>query len=301
MSNEMVKTEISGFAFNPANLDEAMKCCTMLSQSEMVPKDYKGKPANILVAIQMGLEVGLKPLQSLQNIAVVNGRPCLWGDAIVAIVRASGTVEYLDETWDDKLQAAICKGKRKGEPTEIVRVFSIADATKAGLIQRAGSEGTWAKYPKRMCSWRAKSWVLRDGWSDYLKGISIREEVEDLETNVHVPVEPLRLSASVPMPDLVAFAATNKVQNGTISEPARKSESPEEKQEPNVDGAISDAQRKRLYAILVAGSKDTETRKAREEALKAYLIEMYQIDSTTKICWKDYDKICTVADEIAKG
>lgn len=177
---EVAVIEAVGFSINPKNLDEAMKCCELLAKSDFVPKDYVGKPGNVMVAIQMGQEVGLKPLQALQSIAVINGRPAMFGDAVVAIVRGSGTVEYLEETWDEKTQTAVCKGKRKGEPKEIVRTFSMEDAKKAGLLDRST---TWKTYPKRMAGWRAKSWVLRDGWADYLKGIAIREEVEDIPTN----------------------------------------------------------------------------------------------------------------------
>jgi hypothetical protein len=294
MTNEIQNNEVSGFAFNPKNLEEALKCCKMLSESDMVPKDYKGKPGNVLVAIQMGIEVGLKPLQALQNIAVINGRPSMWGDAIVAIVRASGTLDYLNETWDEKTQTATCVGRRKGEPSDIIRSFSMEDAKKAGLFER---KGTWETYPKRMAGWRAKSWVLRDGWSDFLKGISIREEVEYIEPSSVVIPEPKRLTENAPMPEL---------ENLNHSEPVTEPESEpstdhHEPQETKGEGIISDKQRNRLYAILCAGTKTEEERKGRINELKNYMVEMYQIDSTKKVLTKYYEAIVKVAENISKG
>ena len=71
----------------PTNMAEAMQFARMLADSTMVPAAFQGKPGNCLVAIQWGAELGLGPLQALQNIAVINGRPTLWGDAALALVR----------------------------------------------------------------------------------------------------------------------------------------------------------------------------------------------------------------------
>jgi hypothetical protein len=61
-------TTTQGFA--PTSITEAIKFSEMLAKSQMVPRQYQGKPEDVLVAIQWGCEVGLAPLQSLQNIAV---------------------------------------------------------------------------------------------------------------------------------------------------------------------------------------------------------------------------------------
>jgi hypothetical protein len=65
-------------AFTPTNLSEAMALAKMIAQSDLAPKDYKGKPGNVLIAMQFGAELGVAPMQSVQNIAVINGRPSLW-------------------------------------------------------------------------------------------------------------------------------------------------------------------------------------------------------------------------------
>lgn len=61
----------------PTSVKEAMEMATMLSKSNIVPKDFYGKPENCFVAIGFGMEIGLPPLQAIQNIMVVNGRPNL--------------------------------------------------------------------------------------------------------------------------------------------------------------------------------------------------------------------------------
>ena len=157
----------------PTNMKEAMEFAGLLAKSDIVPKDYQGKPGNVLVAIQWGMEIGLQPMQAMQNIAVINGRPSIWGDAMIALVRACPAFEYITETQTDR--EATCVIKRKGEP-EAVRTFSLEDAKRAGLT---GKSGPWTQYPKRMMQMRARSWALRDVFPDVLKGMICAEEALD--------------------------------------------------------------------------------------------------------------------------
>ena len=95
---ESVKAEISGFEMKPRSLDEAMKFCQIMADSELVPKSYQGKPGNVMVAIQMGQELGLTPMRALRCIAVINGRASMWGEEMLAMVLASPVCEYVDES-----------------------------------------------------------------------------------------------------------------------------------------------------------------------------------------------------------
>jgi len=70
---------------------------------------------------------------------------------------------------------AVCTMRRRPWPTPIARRFSMAMAEEAGLAQK---EGPWQTYPRRMLMMRARSWALRDGFADVLRGLSIREEVD---------------------------------------------------------------------------------------------------------------------------
>lgn len=186
----------------PTNMKEAMEFAGLLAKSDIVPKDYQGKPGNVLVAIQWGMEIGLQPMQAMQNIAVINGRPSIWGDAMIALVRACTAFEYINETQTDK--EATCVIKRKGEP-EAVRTFSMDDAKRAGLT---GKSGPWTQYPKRMMQMRARSWALRDVFPDVLKGMICAEEALDSGPRDVTPVtrtaatlERIRQSKQEPAPE----------------------------------------------------------------------------------------------------
>ena len=176
MSDKKEITETSAsFSLAPRSFEQAIRFSEMVADSDMVPKDFKGKAGNCLIAIQWGHEVGLQPLQALQNIAVINGRPAMWGDSLMALVRSSPACEYITET-DDGNTATI-KGKRKGQPEE-ARTFSMEDAKLAGL---AGKQGPWTNYPKRMRQMRARAFLLRDLFTDVLRGMAMAEEAMDID------------------------------------------------------------------------------------------------------------------------
>jgi hypothetical protein len=155
-----------------------MEFAKLISDSGMVPKDYINKPGAIVVAIQMGMEVGLLPIQALQSIAVINGRPGLWGDGALAIVKAHP--EFVSIQEDDvetikKNKKATCIIKRRGQP-EVKAIFGEEEAKTAGL---AGKQGPWTQYPQRMMQMRARAFAMRDQFPDALKGIKTIEELRD--------------------------------------------------------------------------------------------------------------------------
>lgn len=172
MSTE-ITTQKQTFSLAPKDLDEAMRFADILASASIVPKDYIGKPGNVLVAIQWGMELGLQPMQAMQSIAVINGRPSLWGDAMLALVKAHPAFEWIKEDCDGNI--ATCTVKRRGEP-EVTQSFSLEEAKKAGLT---GKQGPWTQYPKRMLQMRARGFALRDAFPDALRGVISAEEARD--------------------------------------------------------------------------------------------------------------------------
>lgn len=178
--NQLAQTQKPTFSLAPSSLQEAMDFANMLSKSNLVPKDYQGNPSNCIIAMQWGLEIGLQPLQAMQSIAVINGRPAIWGDAMLALVRGSGQLEYIHEDPTD--DGCTVRLKRKGEP-EAERTFTKEDAKKAGL---SGKQGPWTQYPKRMMQLRARAFALRDVFPDVLRGVFIAEEAQDMPAEKHM-------------------------------------------------------------------------------------------------------------------
>jgi len=160
------------------SLDDMYRFAKYVHASGLAPSALR-TPEACFVAIQMGAECGLPPMAALQNIAVINGRPSIWGDAQMAICRASGAwIERAHKEWydgDGNDFAAHCQVARAGgEPH--VSSFSIADAQTAGLW---GKTGPWTQYPKDMLMWRARSRAMKAKFPDALRGFAMVEEVRD--------------------------------------------------------------------------------------------------------------------------
>jgi len=167
-------------AFCPRDLDSLWRLANVMAKSGLMPKDIQ-TTEQVFVCVQMGFEIGLSPMQAVQNIAPINGRPTVWGDAQLALVRSSGLLEDFKEEftgqWQNDDFTAVCSAKRKGQKTPIVSTFTIGDAKAAGLWNKTPSP--WKTYPRRMLQMRARSWTLRDGFGDVLKGVQQAEEAMD--------------------------------------------------------------------------------------------------------------------------
>lgn len=162
-----------------STLENAIRVSEIIAASSFCPTNMKGKPGDVLVCLQFGQELGLKPMASIQNIAVINGKPSIWGDAMLAVCQQSPEFEYIKEDFDPATMTATCTVKRRNHP-EHTKDFSKEKAIKANLW---GKAGPWTQYTERMLQMRARGFCLRDKFSDLLRGIIIKEEAEDYPSN----------------------------------------------------------------------------------------------------------------------
>jgi hypothetical protein len=202
MSTEISTTTTQAKGLALQTMADAMKFGEMVANSDFAPKDFRGKPASCVLAIQAGAEIGLSPMQALQSIAVVNGRPSIFGDAALAVVKASHVCEYVTESveGDGEQMVATCTAKRRGYPQPTVVTFTVADAKKAGLW---GKSGPWTQYPRRMLQMRARGFALRDAFPDALRGMVTAEEAQDYPTPV-VAAEPVTVRPKFDTPTTTA-------------------------------------------------------------------------------------------------
>jgi hypothetical protein len=185
----------------PTTLDEGWRLAQMMAKSDLVPKSFRGHPEDVLVAIQLGTEIGFAPMQALQSVAVINGRPSVWGDGFLALIMGSALYRDHDEYYEvDGLRAdglnaealkkdttaAVCTFWRKGKPEPVTRRFTVGQAKKAQLFDKRDTP--WITYPDRMLLMRARSWAGRDCFPDLLRGIRTAEEALDEREIVDVPL-----------------------------------------------------------------------------------------------------------------
>lgn len=194
------------------NIEGAYRFAQAVIKSELAPKHFK-TPEQVLIAWQHGAELKMKPMQALQNIAVINGRPSVWGKATAGIVVASGLCEIFEEWFEGKEfeddYTACCKVKRIGISTIRIERYTVADAKRAGLW---GKAGPWVQYSKDMLRYKSRSraFVL---FADALTGLPIMEDIQD------VPAERPALTerATEASPDPLLAPAVEVVQ-GEVQE-----------------------------------------------------------------------------------
>lgn len=193
-------TNNSLVSYAPRNFQELEAFCGRIVKSGMVPAAYRDKPDAALVAIMHGHEHGVSPLASLQYIAVVNGKPAFYSDALPGIALGKGYISDLDCDWsgteyEDGFTCICTVTKANGKT--LSRSFSVADARKAGLW---GKQGTWQQYPKRMLMWRAIGYAVRDAAPHALLGYTA-EELRDIPSEPkHVGPEKARDITPAPTP-----------------------------------------------------------------------------------------------------
>lgn len=164
-------------AIVPQDIEQAFRLSQALARGgDMVPRHFQNQPEQIMAAVMRGMEIGLAPMQALSNIAVINGRASVWGDALPALMQKAGhhlDVEITGEGDDMKAVATLTRGDTG---KTITREFSVNDAKRANLW---GKQGPWTTYPKRMLMMRARAWAVRDGASDAMMGLQVAEEMQD--------------------------------------------------------------------------------------------------------------------------
>lgn len=204
---------------------DMMQFANVVAKTDFAPKDFRGKPEACLLAIQHGAEIGLSPMQSLQNIACINGRPSIWGDAALALALNSPVCEFVRERIEGEGDKAVatCEAKRRGSAQPVSVSFSVADAKRAGLW---GKSGPWANYPERMLKYRARGFALRDAFPDVLKGLITVEEADDYPVvdatpaQAALPAKPQPKRLEAPKPGAAAddsMASARTAINGATS------------------------------------------------------------------------------------
>jgi hypothetical protein len=186
----------------PTSIAAVRELAELMAAGEWAPASYRGADGRyvvekIVLGIMHGAAVGLGPFAAVHAIAAIDGQPTIWGDGALALVERSGLLEDMSEDYlvdDDEGLTAVCTMRRHPWPTPVIRRFSMAMAEAAGLTQK---EGPWQTYPRRMLTMRARSWALRDGFADVLRGLSIREEVDDCDPVVAASPRPEFANRSV--------------------------------------------------------------------------------------------------------
>lgn len=157
------------------SLDDMIRWAEGVKASGLAPDTLRTRE-QIIVATQYGMELGLSPMVALNSIYVIKGKPTIWGDAALALVKSSSVYRSVKETiegdGDEMLARVVSERSDTGEIVDTT--FSVQDAITAGLWNKVG---TWKTHPKRMLKYKARAFNLRDNFPDVLGGLHLTEEM----------------------------------------------------------------------------------------------------------------------------
>lgn len=173
----------------PTTVEEAVRMAQAVVVAKLAPSSYDNDPNKILLGIMAAMEAGLQPLYGLRQIAIINGRPTIWGDAAMALVQSKNLIEeYTERQVGPEAEGDLTKWpddygwevtiRRRGQKGAYVGRYTVGMAKRAKLWMN-GSKQPWMQHPDRMLKIRARAFPLRDGFADALAGLGIREEAED--------------------------------------------------------------------------------------------------------------------------
>lgn len=219
---------IGGDGVQLSSVESLYRFSQYVHKSGLCPASLK-TVEQVAIAIETGLEAGLKPMMALRGIYIVNGRPSWMTETAKALVNNSGKLAWIRNGYSGEGDArhAWVESKRVGEPEPHKTMFGVADAKRAGLW---GKAGPWKDYPDRMMYHRALSWNLRDNFSDVLLGLPLSDEAEDFKQPPPRTVE-LETVRTVSPDPLMAALASAPVADDTEKEPPTDTCGPPERWE----------------------------------------------------------------------
>lgn len=140
-----------------------------LIKSGFLPAGIKS-PEQAVAIILKGRELGVPPMQALSHIHVINGKPTMSAELMLAQVlklHPKTKISYPERS----SEKCVIKVQRDGsEPSTFT--FAISDAQAAGLLNNP----TWKKYPRAMLHARCVSEMCRSLFPDAIAGVSYTSE-----------------------------------------------------------------------------------------------------------------------------
>lgn len=188
----------------PASLEDVRRMAAVMVQAGQFGRprdadDTAAKIAQASIVLLQGLELSLTPMQALNGIAIISGRPSVWGKLARALVLRAGhrIDEWVENDGDEEKQINFCKITRGDTGAETVRKFSIKDAKRAKLwspdeqVKRfnkwekkdeiVDNDSPWHKYWPRMMQHRPFAYCAADACPEALLGMPTAEEMRDMQ------------------------------------------------------------------------------------------------------------------------
>lgn len=162
------------------------RIATALSKSTIVPKEYQGSAGmpNCIVALNMANRIGADPLQVMQNLYIVHGKPSWSSQFLIATFNACGRFswmrfKFVGESGKDSYGCqAYATELSSGDVLEGA-VVTVATAKAEGWYGKNGSK--WPNMTQQMLMYRAAAFFVRCYAPELAMGLQTSEEIADVD------------------------------------------------------------------------------------------------------------------------
>jgi hypothetical protein len=179
-------------ALVPVDNKGKIEMARSLASSNLLPQQYRGKPENLLWAINYAESVNVHPMVAVTGIHVIDGKPSASAQLIAALVRRAG--HKLRVTFDRTTMTATARIIRADDPEfTFESVWTLARAKEAGLA----GKNVWKTYPDAMLKARAITEVARDAAPEALYGVIYTPEELGAEVTVDATTGEMAPTGSV--------------------------------------------------------------------------------------------------------
>ncbi|MGC5012593.1 recombinase RecT [Streptosporangium sp. DT93] len=230
------------------SLPERIQYSQALAVSNLLPAQYRGKPENVLYAIEFGRSLGIEPIAAITGVHIIEGKPSASSGLISALVRRAGhrLRVWVERDSNGTLIAAVATIIRRDDPDFTFRsTWTMGRAQAAGLTNKA----VWKSYPEAMLKARAISEVAREACEEELSGVGYTPEELGAEVNgdgsvvvttaparANQPGQTIRDAVTPPVAPPSAPVADEPPGPGLVSEPSER--------------MISQDQQKKMFALM---------------------------------------------------
>ena len=176
MSNiATVNTGVNGLEM----MEKALKFSEIMAQADIIPTHYRGKPANVFIAVQSALRMNLDPMQIMQNTFVISGKLGMVTAFAISLANQSGLfdsgIRYRIEGSGENLKVTAYTNLKKGG-AEISYTITMKEARAEGWTKNA----KYQSLPELMLRYRAATLLIRTHVPEVLNGMHMVEEIEDV-------------------------------------------------------------------------------------------------------------------------
>lgn len=160
--------------FTKEGINTTMMVCKQFMASGAVPSSFK-TPEAVMMVIQAGRELGMKPIESINGMMIINGQIRLWGTALSARVTRLGYKINWKESTPELARVTVIdpEGVESGEES-----YSKTEASQASLL----GKGAWIGHTKTMLRWRALATCIKFNYPHLLQGIGVAEDSDELDS-----------------------------------------------------------------------------------------------------------------------